>query len=127
MPLPRLFFAFLGARFLGLIGHLPRFQHKLILMHFEEHKHFALTPQGSGSRIQFPREFYKRVLLFCVSARLTERQETGRRKTRGYKLQRAYTAGKVYFVAWYYDVKLQADNHVRWDVAERLNRKQVKH
>jgi hypothetical protein len=24
-------------------------------------------------------------------------------------------------------VKLQADNHVRWDVAERLNRKQVKH
>jgi hypothetical protein len=36
-------------------------------------------------------------------------------------------AGKVYFVAWYYDVKLQADNHVRWDVAERLNRKQIKH
>jgi hypothetical protein len=34
---------------------------------------------------------------------------------------------KVYFVAWYYDVKLQADNHIRWDVAERLNRKQVKH
>jgi hypothetical protein len=32
--------------------------------------------------------------------------------------------GKVYFIAWYYDVKLQADNHVRWDVAERLNRKQ---
>jgi hypothetical protein len=24
-------------------------------------------------------------------------------------------------------VKLQADNHVRWDVAERLNRKQTTH
>jgi transposase len=24
-------------------------------------------------------------------------------------------------------VKLQADNHVRWDVAARLNRKQMKH
>ncbi len=33
-------------------------------------------------------------------------------------------AGKVYFIAGHYDVKLQADNHVRWDVAERLNRKQ---
>jgi hypothetical protein len=36
-------------------------------------------------------------------------------------------AGKVYFVVGQYDVKLQADNHVRWDVAERLNRKQTKH
>jgi hypothetical protein len=31
---------------------------------------------------------------------------------------------KVYFVACRFDVKLQADNLVRWDVAERLNRKQ---
>ena len=28
-PLPRLFLAFLGARFLGLIGHLPRFGYYL--------------------------------------------------------------------------------------------------
>jgi hypothetical protein len=27
----------------------------------------------------------------------------------------------------HYDVKLQADNHVRWNVAARLNRKQTKH
>ena len=40
------------------------------------------------------------------------------------RLQDHIIAGKVYFVAWHYDVKLQADNHVRWDVAERLNRKQ---
>jgi hypothetical protein len=31
---------------------------------------------------------------------------------------------KVYFSACTFDVKLQADNPVRWDVAERLNRKQ---
>jgi hypothetical protein len=30
---------------------------------------------------------------------------------------------KVYFIGCIFDVKLQADNHVRWDVAERLNRK----
>jgi hypothetical protein len=36
-------------------------------------------------------------------------------------------AGKVYFIEGHYDVKLQADNRVRWDVAERLNRKQIKH
>jgi len=58
---------------------------------------------------------------------LKEKQEKGKRKIRVYKLQKACIAGKVYFIAWYYDVKLQADNHVRWDVAERLNRKQVKH
>ncbi len=28
-------------------------------------------------------------------------------------------AGKVYFIAWHYDVKLQADNRVRWDVVLR--------
>ena len=43
------------------------------------------------------------------------------------RLQDHIIAGKVYFVAWHYDVKLQADNHVRWDVAERLNRKQIIH
>ena len=31
---------------------------------------------------------------------------------------------KVYFIACRSVVKLQADNLVRWDVAERLNRKQ---
>jgi hypothetical protein len=31
---------------------------------------------------------------------------------------------KVYFIEGHYDVKLQADNRVRWDVAARLNRKQ---
>ena len=36
------------------------------------------------------------------------------------------SAGKVYFIQCYFDVKLQADKHVRWDVAERLNRKQMK-
>jgi hypothetical protein len=36
-------------------------------------------------------------------------------------------SGKVYFIQWHYDEKLQADNLVRWDVAERLNRKQMKH
>jgi len=40
---------------------------------------------------------------------------------------RLLLAGKVYFIDWHYDVKLQADNHVRWDVAARLNRKQIKH
>jgi hypothetical protein len=39
---------------------------------------------------------------------------------------RLLLAGKVYFIDWHYDVKLQADNHVRWDVAARLNRKQIK-
>ena len=38
---------------------------------------------------------------------------------------------KVYFIGCIFDVKLQADNPVRWDVAERLNHKQkiqkVKH
>src|SRR5512138_2957499 len=35
------------------------------------------------------------------------------------------SAGKVYFVAVHFVVKLQADNLVRWDVAPRgLNRKQ---
>ena len=28
-------------------------------------------------------------------------------------------AGKVYFIAGHYDVKLQADNRVRWDVVLR--------
>ena len=28
-------------------------------------------------------------------------------------------AGKVYFTAGHYDVKLQADNRVRWDVVLR--------
>ena len=43
MPLPRLFFAFLGARFLGLIRHLPRFQHIVILSNaFQRHKGFVL-------------------------------------------------------------------------------------
>ncbi len=40
---------------------------------------------------------------------------------------RLHLAGKVYFIEWHYDVKLQADNHVRWDVAARLNRKQRIH
>ena len=31
---------------------------------------------------------------------------------------------KVYFIASRFDVKLQTDNPVRWDVAERLNHKQ---
>jgi len=30
--------------------------------------------------------------------------------------QEASVAGKVYFIAYQYDVKLQADNRVRWDV-----------
>jgi hypothetical protein len=35
------------------------------------------------------------------------------------------SAGKVYFVGVHFVVKLQADNHVRWDVAPcGLNRKQ---
>ena len=32
---------------------------------------------------------------------------------------------KVYFIGCTFDVKLQADNLVRWDVAERLNHKQI--
>ncbi len=35
-------------------------------------------------------------------------------------------SGKVYFMQWHFDVKLQADKHVRRDVAERLNHKQMK-
>jgi hypothetical protein len=44
MPFPRLFFAFLGARFLGLIRHLPRFQHIVNLSNaFQRHKGFVLV------------------------------------------------------------------------------------
>jgi len=37
---------------------------------------------------------------------------------------KATLLAKVYFIASRFDVKLQADNLVRWDVAVRLNHKQ---
>jgi hypothetical protein len=40
---------------------------------------------------------------------------------------KATLLAKVYFIASRFDVKLQADNLVRWDVAVRLNRKQKTH
>jgi hypothetical protein len=40
--------------------------------------------------------------------------------------RRVVLPGKVYLMQCHFDVKLQADKHVRWDVAERLNRKQMK-
>ena len=33
--------------------------------------------------------------------------------------QTTCSAGKVYFIEGHYDVKLQADNRVRWDVVLR--------
>lgn len=41
-----------------------------------------------------------------------------------WQIQTSVSSGKVYFTAWHFVVKLQADDLVRWDVAERLNRKQ---
>jgi hypothetical protein len=57
---------------------------------------------------------------------LSTRKQTGQNKSiyHQIKVQAIPPLAKVYLVACRFDVKLQADNPVRWDVAERLNRKQ---